>query len=203
MDIELTFINQSDDVNNSSILIFQKNMAGANEQPIAWTVIENCGKGWKHPFKYPLSSYISVKDSWGNVSDLQPAENGQTWQVVKSPSGNVLSLDTQSSAGADKIEVKNGLSMGSIDAQIYKDGRLLATRTGLDPQQSALFGFNVTLWIGVVSQIEEGDVINSAILSQINTEISLLGIAKANIIMTGGGPGPDAKPFKFTLQPTA
>jgi hypothetical protein len=42
-------------------------------------------------------------------------------------------------------------------------------------------------------------VVDSAILSNINTEISLFGIASADIIMTGGGTGPDETPFVFTL----
>ncbi|MDB5088090.1 MAG: hypothetical protein JWR09_2084, partial [Mucilaginibacter sp.] len=57
-----------------------------------------------------------------------------------------------------------------------------------------------TLWIGAVSQIWEGDLINSAITSQVNTELSLLGIASADIVMTGGGPGKASTGFNFTLQ---
>ena len=41
---------------------------------------------------------------------------------------------------------------------------------------------------------------NSAILSDINTELSLLGIQSADIVMTGGGAGPQATPFEFTLE---
>ena len=48
---------------------------------------------------------------------------------------------------------------------------------------------NWAIWIGVVSQIEQGQVMNSAILSDINTEISLLGISRADIVMRGGGAG--------------
>jgi hypothetical protein len=63
-----------------------------------------------------------------------------------------------------------------------------------------VFTFKPTIWIGVASQVEPGDVIDSAILSEINTEISLLGIVSADIVMTGGGTGPNATPFAFTLQ---
>ena len=41
---------------------------------------------------------------------------------------------------------------------------------------------------------------NSAIISNINTEISLLGIVSADIVMTGGGSGPNATAFVFTLE---
>jgi hypothetical protein len=49
-------------------------------------------------------------------------------------------------------------------------------------------------------QIVQGQVMNSAVVSSINTELSLLGIASADILMTGGGPGASAAPFAFKLQ---
>jgi hypothetical protein len=36
---------------------------------------------------------------------------------------------------------------------------------------------------------EQGRMMNSPIISQINSELSLLGISSADIVMTGGGPG--------------
>jgi hypothetical protein len=33
----------------------------------------------------------------------------------------------------------------------------------------------------------------------VNTQISLLGISSADIVMTGGGPGPESPPFIFSL----
>jgi hypothetical protein len=43
-------------------------------------------------------------------------------------------------------------------------------------------------------------VMNSAIMSCVNTELSLLGIASADIVLTGGGPGRDSSPFQFSLE---
>lgn len=204
MDIEITFINQSYDENNSNVVIFQKNVATSFEEiAVAWRVIENCGRNWTHKFKYPMNFTVGAQDSWGNVSNLQLAENGQKWDVVRSTSGDVLVLDSYPASSMTEVEIKNCLVQGAVNAQIYKDGKLLATKTGVSPQQKAVFEFKPTIWVGVVSQIEEGEIMNSAILSDINTEISLLGITKANLIMTGGGVGSTAVPFKFTLVPTA
>lgn len=204
MDIEITFINQSYDENNSNVVIFQKNAAtDFEETAVAWTVIQNCGRNWTHKFKYPMDFYVAAQDSWGNVSDLQLGEYGQKWDVVRSTSGDILSLDSSPAGSMTEVEIKNELPQGSVNAQIYKDGKLLATKTGVSPQQKAVFAFKPTIWVGVVSQVEEGDIMNSAILSDINTEISLLGITKANLIMTGGGVGSTAVPFQFTLVPTA
>ena len=41
---------------------------------------------------------------------------------------------------------------------------------------------------------------NSAIISQINSEINLFGITSADIVMSGGGPGKNSEPFNFTLE---
>lgn len=202
MNIELTFIDKSYDANNSDIVFFQKNVAtGFDELAVAWRVIKNCGRGWSHTFNYPMNFTIGVKDSWNNVSDRKAATNGDRWKAVLDNSGNVLVKDTIPAASTTDVEIMNTLNKGSIDAQIFKDGKLLACKTGISPEQKAVFQFKPTLWVGVVSQVEEGAVMNSAILSDINTELSLLGIRKANLIMTGGGRGPEAQPFKFTLEP--
>jgi hypothetical protein len=200
-DIKLTFINESNDQNNSSVVIFQKNAAtDFDEIAVAWKVIKNCGAGWKHPFVYPMSTQIGANDAWGNTT-ANPLEayGGQIFSVSTTPSGDSL-VYAGNSESRNSIELRNDLTMGSIDANIYKAGSLLATKTGISPGQKAVFEFKPTIWIGVVSQIEEGQVMTSAILSDINTEINLLGISSANIVMTGGGIGPEAQPFTFTLD---
>lgn len=198
MDIEITFINQSNVHNNSDVVVFQKNVATKfDATAVAWRVIKSAGRNWRHKFRYPMNFYVGAQDAWGNVGNLQQAVTGQKWDVVRSTSGDLLTLDSNSASSFSEVEIKNCLPTGSIDAQIYKDGKLLAAKTGVSPQQKAVFEFKPTIWVGVVSGIEEGDVMNPAILSDINTEISLLGITKVNLIMTGGG----ATPVKFTLVP--
>jgi len=199
-DIKLNFVNSSNDRNNSDILIFQKNEATAYEEiAVAWRVIKYCGQNWNHPFTYPMQMCVSASDSWGNFSPQKGAANGQQFSVIENASGDILQY-SGSASSQNEVEVLNALNVGAVDANIYKDGRLLATKTGIAPGQKAVFQFKPTIWIGVVSQVVEGEVINSAILSQINTEISLFGIRSADIVMTGGGPGPTSTPFVFTLQ---
>lgn len=200
-DIKLTFKNQSDDTNNSEVVIFQKNIATTfNELPIAWKVIRNCAIGWKHPFIFPVAFEVSASDSWGNhlVNPLT-ASNGQLFHVFQSGSGNSLAYQGPATS-QDEVQITNDLLEGSVNAEIYKAGKLLATKTGVSLGQKAEFKFKPTLCIGVVSQVQEGQFINSAILSDINTELGLLGIASADIVMTGGGVGPNARPFEFHLE---
>ncbi len=198
-DIKLNLINHSNDHNNSSVVILQKNQATSfDELAIAWQVIANLGQGWNHPFVYPMGMTLATSDSWGNFSPQQGAAYGQQFAVVKDSSGDVLQYSGPS-AEPNQLEVLNALQQGAINANVYKAGKLLAAKTSVAPGQKAVFHFEPTLWIGVVSQVVEGQVVDSAILSNINTEISLFGIASADIIMTGGGTGPDETPFVFTL----
>jgi hypothetical protein len=198
--IALRLINQSADCNNSSILLFQKNVVtNLNELPVAWMVVERLGAGWIHPFTYEYDLQVGVADSWGNYVPPQDSANGQLWTVTEDCSGDQLK-PSGSANTSDEIQILNGLDEGAIAACMYRSGRLLATKTGVAPGQKALFQFKPTIWIGVVSQVEQGDVLDAAIVSNINTQLVLTGIASADIVMTGGGPGRSSKPFTFSLQ---
>lgn len=200
MDIQLNFINNSNDQSNSEVVIFQKNVAtGYEALPVAWTVIRNCGIGENHPFNYPATMQVAVGDSDGNYSPKLEAQPGQQFAATLTGSGNDIMLKGAASHPTD-VQVVNMLSQGAISANIYRDGRRVATKTGVAPGQMAAFAFEPTLWIGVASQVEQGQIMNSAIVDQVKTELSLLGIAGADIVMTGGGPGQNSTPITFSLQ---
>lgn len=200
MDIQLNFINNSNDQNNSEIVIFQKNVAtNFDELAVAWQVIKYCGPGDNHPFTFPTSMQVGASDSYGNYTPQLDAQHGQQFQMALTTSGDRL-VPAGSATSAKEVHVLNNLPKGAINASIYKAGKLLAIKTSVAPQQKAVFEFKPTLWIGVASQIVQGQVMNSAIISNINTELSLLGIASADIVMTGGGPGANATPLAFNLE---
>ncbi|CAE6713716.1 hypothetical protein PQR12_08650 [Paraburkholderia nemoris] len=199
MDIKLNFINLSNDINNSQIVIFQKNVStDFDELAVAWKVISNCGRGDNHPFVFPLLTTVTASDSDGNYMPQKVAQNGQMFSVSRAASGNVLAIAGASSSSRE-IQLRNDLRTGAISAGVFKDNRLLAKKTGIVPGQKAVFEFKPTLWIGTASQIEQGKVMNSAVISDINTELSLLGIARCDIVMTGGGGGTTAVPYQFKL----
>lgn len=226
MVVKLNLINRSSDTNNSNVVIFQKNVAtNFDELAIAWKVIEKTGSGDSHAFHFPAFSFIGASDSWGNHTPLQPAQNGAQFQMELTNSGTqllpVANVDNVNSVvqtdfavtaneqeasitdfapGREQLQVANALPQGALNVSVYKDGTLLATKTSVVPGQKAVFEFKPTIWVGVASEVEQGQVMNSAIISNINTELSLLGIASADIVMTGGGPGKDAPPLVFTLE---
>ncbi|HLO94473.1 MAG TPA: hypothetical protein VK195_09155 [Burkholderiaceae bacterium] len=200
MAIKLNFINQSNDLNNSQVVIFQKNVAtDFDELAVAWKVIQYCGQGDNHPFIFPMGLTVGASDSYNNYTPQLKAQNGELFKMALTASGDQLVAGGAGSSPKE-VQVLNSLPKGAINASCYKDGRLLATKTSVAPQQKAVFQFKPTIWIGVVSQVEEGEVMKSAIISSVNTEISLLGIASADIVMTGGGPGPNSQQFSFHLD---
>lgn len=199
--IKLNFINNSNNLNGSSIVMFQHNEAeDFGEIAIAWKVIENCGKFDNHPFKFPLNFHVSASDSYGNYTPQFQTFSGQAFEMVKDNSGDVLRLSSTPAVNPNEVEVQNNLRSGSIDAHCYKDGKLLAKRTALAPGQKACFEFFPKFYIGVVSQIEEGETINSAFISQISTAINLVGITSADIIITDCKSNQNSHLFNFILK---
>lgn len=198
--ISLRLINQSADANNSSVFIFQKNVATTfDELAVAWQVIENLGHGWIHPFTYELELSVGAADAWGNYVVPQKSADGQLWTVARDSSGDQLT-PTGPANSPNEVQVLNSLQTGAISACMFRSGKLLSVKTGVAPGQKAVFKFKPTIWLGVGSQIEEGDVLDSAIISNTNTQLNLMGIESADIVMTGGGPGKSSKPFAFSLQ---
>ncbi|REH54957.1 hypothetical protein C7448_102490 [Tenacibaculum gallaicum] len=195
--IKLNFINRSNDANNSDVVIFQKNVASNfDEIATAWKVIKNCGRLDNHPFNYPKNFQINASDSCGNFTPQLTAYNGNGYEMVKSTSGNILQSSSTPATNAEEVEIRNNLTNGSINAHCYRNGKLLASKRNIAPGQKAVFKFNPKLYIGLASEIVEGEILNSAIISKINTEINLFEVQSADIVMTGGG----SEPFNFSLE---
>lgn len=200
MSIQLNFINRSNDGGHSQVVVFQKNAATTfDESAIAWLVIENCGVSDNRPFTFPMSMAVDASDSWGNHTPRLTASNGNMYHVELTRSGDVLS-PCGSATSSREVQVRNDLPRGAINAGIYKDGRLLALKSAIAPGQKAVFEFKPTIWIGAVSQVVQGSVMDAASVAEVNTELSLLGILSADIVLTGGGPGGNAAPFSFHLE---
>ncbi|GJI89411.1 hypothetical protein [Duganella hordei] len=198
--IKLTFKNLSNDVNNSKVYFFQRNVvASQNELPVAWKVIENCGKSDTNSFDFPLDMQVGVTDSYNNVTPLLDAVPGQSFEVVLDHSGDVLQ-ELGNATSTTEVQINNNMASGAFTGGIYKGGKLLACKTGVYPNSMATFQFRPFIWVGAASQVVEGEVMKSAVLSQSNKQFSLEGIASATIVMYGGGAGPSAQPLTFALE---
>jgi hypothetical protein len=200
MDIKLNFINNSNDKSNSDVVIFQKNQnTDFDEKAVAWKVIQNCGSNSRHPFIYPMTMQIAAGDSYGNETLPVGAQNGQLFHMIRNDTGNVVEVAGQST-NPTEVQFKNDLATGAVSGKIYKDGRLLAIKNTIVPQQKAVFQFLPKLFIGTISEIHEGDEMNSAVVADVNTELDLVGILSADIVMEGGGPGASSTAFTFKLE---
>jgi hypothetical protein len=197
-EVKLNFINQSGS-ENADVVVFQKNEIPEYGQVVAWEVIRNCGRMDNHPFTYPSTIYVSANDGYGNYTPQMYAEPGDTYAMVQTLSGDQL-VKTVDSANVTNVVVKNQLETSSINANIYRGGKRLAIQTDIIPEQMAAFKFKPIIYMGVVPQVKEGEVMGPAIVSQIDTSFSLLGVSSADIIMTGGGSGPDAQLYAFVLD---
>jgi len=103
-----------------------------------------------------------------------------------------------SPAGA--IGIRSDLAAGDIKVEVFRSGKPTAMDGALAPGQTATFAFQPTLHIGAVDEAREGQPLNGAILSTVNTQVSLLEISSADIVISGGGPGQTSTPLTFTLQ---
>ena len=196
--IRLVFYNKSDDNFSSDVVIFP--WGGDASNTVAWTVIENCERGWIHPFVYDPWLEINASDSWGNQTPALPASPGQRFEAVRDWSGDTLKYSHWPSNNPHAIELFNYHDVGAINGHIYNDKRLFMTVRDINPLQTASFEPKPVIGIGIASQVEQGEIMNSALISNMPTHFSLDGIISADIVMTGGGFGPGAKPYVFTLE---
>lgn len=197
MDIKLNLINKSNEANNQKIVIFQKNTALKPNEAIAWKVINAGGKDTRHSFDFPLGVTISTSDNRGHNTPQRRAEIGQEYVVTQGGTGDELK-HVGPAPSTQIVQIRNKRQQGLISANVLRDGSLVARGKSLAPEQIAVFAFVPTIWIGAVANAVEGEELDSAVIAEINTELSLFGISSADIVMTGGGDS--GAPLNFELD---
>ncbi len=144
--VKLKFINRSQSADNPEILIFQKNVAtDLDESAVAWKVIKNCGPNSHHPFVYSTDLQVGISDDYGNFSPRLNAPSGSLFTVFASASGRQFCYSGNGSNSRD-ISIRNDLPRGAINANIYLDNKLLATKTN----QSYLFRVSLGFECGLL-----------------------------------------------------
>ncbi len=198
---KLNFIKKSNDNHNSTIVIFQKNVAESfDETAVAWTVIKNPKQLIKYSFLYPSHFKVQASDPDGNPTCTMTACEGQSFELAAEKSENCLKLSSIPAINKKDVEIKNSLETGAISGYALRDEKILAAKSGIAPGQKAVFQFPPTIWVGAVSQVEEGDVMKSAVIQSINKELPIENLSSADIVMTGGGPGAASTPVTFNLE---
>ncbi len=202
-DIKLNLINNSEDENNTDYVLYQQNTSiDTRVQSVAWKIIKSLGIGSHHHITYPMEFQVGAIDANGNCMPLISAEKGSRYEMVLTNSGHEFSKFETSAANPLDVEIWNNLKKGSMDAQIYRGGGLLATKLNIMPGSKANFQFKPILFIGAVSQITEGKIMSSNVTVQYLTKLNLQNTSHTDIIISGGGKGTEATPLTFTLMPS-
>lgn len=197
MDIRFTFINRSHDQRRLPVFLCHadagdRGAAGA----VAWKVIRNCAYDWRHPFVYKWQMEAGLADSFGNYSPRLAASCGQVFAALPTVAGRVFRRHSGSCSG---IAIVNKLAQGAVHACLFNEGRLLACHTNLAPGQTANFRIPAVLRIGAAPNVQQGQLLDAEAMASASCEIPLLGLASADIVMTGGG-GSQAPPLSFHIE---
>lgn len=169
--IHLKLINQSADP-SPKLVIFQRNEAAPGDIAIAWRVI-TLGSS-PTTLDVPLDYRLRAEDSFGGTLPIK--------DTIADPRN---------------VSVTNDLKKGAIDVSVLLDGKPVATRTGVAPDQNANFRFRPVLLIGLTPDAVEGEIFNCGDLAP--TEIPLDQGSELNVVLSGG----DQKPFRILVYPIA
>ena len=197
MNTKLKFVNLCNDPSPPAVVFFQEAIADGTP-PIAWKVIRHCGYESYHPFVYPFATEVSIRDSYGNRTPRLRAEGGMAFEALATPSGHGL-FQTGRAQSVRNIEIHNDLAVGAVDAELFRDGRLLARKTAVAPAQEAVFQPRPVLNVTTVCGTIEGQPLNPFTIGSV-TRLVLVGVAEAEIVIIGGGGGPMAKAFTFVME---
>ncbi len=196
----LTFQDESNDVNDSVIVVFQQNEnPDYNSEAIAWQVLKDLGKGMCRDVVYPYDLELRVQDYEGNYTCPPVSVSDGDFLKFVNASGHVLKKEAGQSSNPEEVQCLNALPTGSIDISMYRGGKLLDLQPNVEPQGMAVFRFLPKIYCAVVSNITEGDVIDAATVMRKAQEIPLTGISAATIRLTGGGKGASATAFNFEI----
>ena len=201
--IKIKYINNSMNKDLPKIFVFAKNEIptfDSLQNGVAWKVISNIGRGSSCEFTYPI--HTSVAATWDNgcnqTAELK-ATIGERYTVEKNETGIVL-LENGDSVDKKSIEIANTIhTQNGISAQLYKDGNLLMEKDIVAYNQKATFIIHPVLYWGIASEIQEGRLLNSAVLNSDHFhKLNLEGLSDVTISLNGNAK--DGYEFKVEHQ---
>lgn len=199
---QLKVINLCDSPRPQNIIFFQKNCARGNidNSIIAWHVINQLS--YDHYCEINLSNklFASVSDYYGNHKPQIKLRPGYLYKITEDTSQTRF-IESGLGTHPLEIQVENALNQGAYDINIFRNDKLLSRYSSLIPREKTSFQFKYILWAGVLPKVKEGEVIliSEKEIDTIFQQFYLIGIKKAELILVGGGVGPESKPFTFHL----
>jgi len=188
-DVKITYVNNSGNTDKPTIFVFTKNLVPTFDvlkDGVAWRVMPDIGKGSSSCFVYPIVT--TVQAMWGdcNKTRMLDATIGKRYSVLEDDSGIVLAPNGDASQPT-AIEVNSLVQVdGGIKAQLCKDGKVMMTKQIVAYDQKATFILHPKLYWGIASEIQEGQLISSAVLNTDNFfEQDIEGVLQATVTLTG------------------
>jgi hypothetical protein len=188
-DVKITYVNKSNDTDKPTVFVFTKNLVPTFDvlkDGVAWQVMPNIGKDSQSEFIYPINTMVQA--IWGdcNKTRMLEAEIGKRYTVLEDHTGIVLTPNGNSSQ-SNAIEVNSLVQIdGGIEAQLVKDGKVIMTKKIAAYDQKATFILHPKLYWGLASEIQEGQLISSAVLRTDNFfEQDIEDVLEATVTLTG------------------
>jgi hypothetical protein len=188
-DVKITYVNNSGNTDQPTIFVFTKNLVPTFDvlkDGVAWRVMPDIGKGSSSCFVYPIIT--TVQAMWGDCNKTRrlDATIGKRYTVLEDDTGIVL-VPNGDASQSTAIEVNSLVQVdGGIQAQLCKDGKVMMTKQIVAYDQKATFILHPKLYWGIASEIQEGQLISSAVLNTDNFfEQDIEGVLEAVVTLSG------------------
>ncbi len=188
--VKITYVNESANQDLPKIFLFLKNEIptfDALRDGVAWRVIEDVGRGSSCEFNYPIET--AVRASWNNGTcrtALLDSSIGRRYCVTEDDTGIVIAADGDA-GNTRSIDVVNDIRVGGgVSADLYKDGHIMMTKDIVAYGQKATFVLHPKLYWGLASEIQEGELLSSAVLDSASFfELDLEGLTEVTVGLYG------------------
>lgn len=188
-DVKINYVNNSMNPDRPTIFVFTKNLVPTFDvlkHGIAWRVMPDIGKGSSSEFIFPINT--TVRAMWGNNNKTRmiDAEIGKRYSVLEDDTGIVLAANGDASQ-SNAIEVNSLVQVeGGIQALLNKDGKPLMKKEIVAYDQKATFIIHPKLYWGIASEIQESQLISSAVLNtDFFFEQDIEGVTNTTVTLTG------------------
>ena len=189
-DIKITYTNKSMNKDLPTVFVFTKNETPTFDvlkEGVAWRTIPNIGRGSSSSFVFPIITEVVATWQGGmNKTQVLPSDIGKRYTVNQNDTGIVLAANGNAS-DTKSIDVNNDANIqDGVSASLYKDGKLMLTKKIVGYGQKATFVLKPKLYWGIASEIQESELINSAVLNTDSFfEQDLEGVTEVNISLNG------------------
>jgi len=188
--VNIKYVNKSMNKDLPKIFIFAKNEVptfDALKEGVAWKVIDKVGRESSCEFSFPIDTEVLA--AWNNNSCKTKklnADIGGKYIVEEDATGIVMNKDGNA-ASTRAIDVTNDIHVqNGVSVELYKDGKLMMCKNVVGFGQKATFVLHPKLYWGVASEIQEGELLSSAVLdSEHFFEQNLEGVSNVQIALYG------------------